>query len=110
MNRFVSRMLSTGLLVAVVLLLAGAVVMLVRPDLPLLHEASIADMPRALAALEPGGFFELGLVVLVATPVARVIALGVGFARRREWMFVSFSAVVLALLALGALLGLKGRW
>jgi uncharacterized membrane protein len=108
MNRFVSRMLSTGLLAAVVLLLAGVVVMLVRPDLPLLHEASIADMPRALAAIEPGGFFELGLLVLVATPVARVVALGVGFARCREWLFVSFSAVVLTVLVLGAILGLRG--
>jgi uncharacterized membrane protein len=84
------------------------VVMLVRPDLPLPHEASIADMPRALAAIEPGGFFELGLLVLVATPVARVVALGVGFARRREWLFVSFSAVVLTVLVLGAILGLRG--
>lgn len=108
MNRAVSRMLSIGLLLTVVLLLAGVVVMLVRPDLPLLHEASIADMPRALAALEPGGFFELGLLVLVATPVARVVALGVGFTRRREWMFVGFSAFVLAVLVLGAILGLSG--
>ena len=108
MNRFVSRMLSIGLLVSVALLLTGVVVALVRPDLPSLHEVSIADMPRALAALEPGGFFELGLLALVATPVARVFALGVGFARHRQWMFVSFSAVVLAVLALGAILGLKG--
>jgi uncharacterized membrane protein len=108
MNRIVSRVLSIGLGTTVVLLLAGVVVALARPDVPLAHEASIADLPRALAALEPGGFFLLGLLVLVATPVARVVVLGLGYARRREWMFVGFSAVVLAVLVLSVIWGLSG--
>jgi uncharacterized membrane protein len=108
MNKAVSRVLSIGLLVAVGLLLAGVVVALVRRDVPVMHESSLADLPRALAALEPGGFFLLGLLVLVATPVARVVVLCVGYAGRREWMFVGFSAVVLAVLALSLIWGLSG--
>ncbi len=107
-NRAVSRILSVGLLAAVALLLIGVVVALVRPDLPLRHEMSIADLPRALAAFEPDGFFQLGLLALVATPVARVVVLGVGYARRREWMFVGISVLVLAVLALSMLWGLSG--
>jgi uncharacterized membrane protein len=108
MNRVISRILSTGLLVTVALLLAGVLVALIRPDAPLMRETSLTDLPRALRALEPGGFFLLGLLVLVATPVARVIALGIGCARRREWLFVGFSGCVTAVLVLSLIWGLSG--
>jgi uncharacterized membrane protein len=107
LNTAVSRVLSIGLLAAMVLLLAGVVLALARPDMPLPRRTLISGIPRALAAFEPGGFFELGLLVLVATPVARVVALGVGFARRRAWLFCGFSVFVLAVLVLSLFLGLS---
>jgi uncharacterized membrane protein len=108
MNRVVSRLLSAGLALSVLLLVAGAVVALARPDLPLAHATSFSDLPRALGAFEPGGFFLLGFLALVATPVARVLALGIGYARRREWAFVGICVVVLVVLALSAVWGLTG--
>jgi uncharacterized membrane protein len=107
LNTSISRVLAIGLLAAVVLLLVGVVLALARPDLPLVRKTSIADLPRALASFEPGGFFDLGLFVLVATPVARVVALGLGFARRRSWVFCCFSLIVLAVHGLSAFLGLR---
>jgi len=44
-----------------------------------------------------------GLVVLLATPVARVAVSIAEFARQRDWPFVLYTSVVLALL-LGSLL------
>ena len=108
LNVAISRVLAIGLLVAVALLLVGVILTLARPGLSFAHKTLISDMPRAVAAFEPGGFFELGLLVLVATPVARVVALGIGFARRRAWMFCGFSVLVLTVLALSAFLGLRG--
>jgi uncharacterized membrane protein len=107
-GRTVSRVLATGLVLSVVLLLTGAIMVLAGrgPSPP--AKTSLADLPRALAALEPGGFLNLGLVVLLATPVARVVALVVSFARRRAWLFCGISCFVLALLALSAYLGLRG--
>ena len=43
-----------------------------------------------------------GLVVLMATPVARVAVSIAEFARRRDWRFVIYTSIVLALL-LGSL-------
>jgi uncharacterized membrane protein len=37
-----------------------------------------------------------GIVVLLATPVARVGASTVGYASRRDWLFVTLTLVVLA--------------
>jgi uncharacterized membrane protein len=109
LNLTVSRVLAGGLAAAIVLLLTGAVLAIAGrgPSVP--SATSVSDMPRALEALEPGGFLDLGLLVLLATPVARVIALAFGFARRRAWAFCGISVFVLAVLALSAYLGLRSR-
>lgn len=39
-----------------------------------------------------------GLLALLLTPVARVVAAVVGYVRAREWWFVFFTGIVLALL------------
>jgi uncharacterized membrane protein len=105
--RPLSRLLLAGLSLAIALMLAGAILAVVGTGTPVARESSISGLPAALAGLEPGGFFDLGLLVLLATPVARVVALLVGFARYRMWLFSGVSLVVLALLALSAFLGLR---
>lgn len=108
LDHAVSRLLLVGLSLAILLMLAGAVLAGTGTGTLIGHESSISDLPRALAGLEPGGFFDLGLLVLLATPVARIVALLVGFARRRAWLFSGISLVVLVMLALSAFLGLRG--
>lgn len=107
LNHTISRVLLIGLIAAILLLLAGAVLTIARPGLEPVRETRISDIPGAVGALEPGGFFDLGLLLLLATPIARVVALLIGFARRRMWLFSGFSAVVLAALALSIFLGLR---
>jgi uncharacterized membrane protein len=41
-----------------------------------------------------GTLLAVGLVVLLATPVARVAVSSVGYARRRDWLFVTLTLVV----------------
>jgi uncharacterized membrane protein len=102
-----SRLLLAGLSLAVLLMLVGAVLAAVRTGTPVVRESSISALPSALGALEPGGFFDLGLLVLLATPAARVVALLVAFARRRLWVFSGVSLVVLSVLVLSGYLGLS---
>jgi uncharacterized membrane protein len=102
-----SRLLLVGLSLAVALFVTGVVLTVVKPEVPI-SASSIPGLPGALATLEPGGFFDLGLLVLLATPAARVAALLVAFARRRLWFFSGASLVVLVILALSVFLGLRG--
>ena len=44
------------------------------------------------------GIIQLGLLLLIATPVARVVFSIVGFLRERDWLYVGVTAFVLALL------------
>lgn len=107
LNTFISRVLVVGLLAAVALLIVGAILTVARPGAPVIHVTSVGDIPHELAAGQPGAFFQLGLIVLLLTPFARVVALGVAFAGRRQWLFTAISAIVTALLVVGAVLGLS---
>ena len=48
---------------------------------------------------------QLGVLLLIATPIARVLFSVVGFARERDWMYVACSTLVLALLLYGLVNG-----
>lgn len=41
---------------------------------------------------------QLGVLLLIATPIARVLISVIGFARERDWMYVACSLLVLLLL------------
>lgn len=41
---------------------------------------------------------QFGLLLLIATPIARVLFSVVGFVRQRDWLYVAITAVVLGLL------------
>lgn len=107
MARPLSRLLLAGLSLAIVLMVAGAILAAVGTGTAVPRQSSLSGLPGALARLEPGAFFVLGLLMLLATPVARVIALLAEFGRRRVWLFSGMSLVVLALLALSVFLGLR---
>ena len=43
-----------------------------------------------------GALSTTGLVILLATPAARVVVSTVGYARERDWLFVALTLTVLA--------------
>ena len=64
-----------------------------------LHHADqlLADLAR----FEPLAFVELGVIVLILTPLLRVAATVLIFARERDRLYVGITLVVLAVLLLG---------
>jgi uncharacterized membrane protein len=50
---------------------------------------------------QAAAYIELGLLVLILTPIARVALTLVLFERQRDWTFVALSGIVLAILVLG---------
>lgn len=57
--------------------------------------------PGPLIAGRPGSevVIAAGLLLLVVTPVARVIFSLIGFALERDWLYVGLTALVLAILS-----------
>jgi len=52
-------------------------------------------------------FLNLGLLLLIATPVFRVVGSLAGFVLARDWRFVGVTLLVLTILTIGVISGLK---
>ncbi len=114
LEQMLGNLLRAGVLTAAAVVLVGAGLYLVRYGSREInpHEFphASADMPSLdlnspgaiLAAARRGssrGLIQLGLLLLIATPVARVLFSVFAFARQRDWTYV-----VITLVVLGALL------
>jgi len=63
---------------------------------------------HAIARMQPAGFIEAGLLVLLVAPFLRLIAGVLQSARGRDWRFVIVGIVVAGLLLTGIVLGTGG--
>jgi uncharacterized membrane protein len=57
-----------------------------------------SDLPASLAALRPLAIAQLGLLTLVATPVARVATSFLGFVVERDRLYAAITLAVLLIL------------
>jgi uncharacterized membrane protein len=104
----VGIMLRTGVLLAAAIVLFGGIIYLVhshgpRPDYAHFHAEplqliTLSGILHGVAALNPESIIMLGLLVLIATPVARVVMCVVGFLFERDHLYVAVSSIVLAIL------------
>ena len=101
---------------AAVVVLAGGLLFLVRHGSePADHRhfrgepaelRGVRGIAREAAALHSRGMIQLGLLLLILTPVARVILLAGAFARQRDYLYVGIAGLVLAILLYSLLHGL----
>lgn len=110
-ERFLAGLLRIGVVLSATIVVAGGVIYLGRhhaeagtekyaqfvdePELPL---RTLREIFSAVGAVRSRGIIQLGLLVLIATPVARVICSVVGFARQRDFTYVALTLTVLAVL------------
>jgi uncharacterized membrane protein len=62
-------------------------------------------MVQQLGSRGPERLLDIGILLLVATPVLRVVLGLVSFTRQRDWMYVLVSTLVLAALLFGTFHG-----
>lgn len=105
LNAVVHRVLTVGLAISTSLILIGLVLDLARHRQVPTDVPSFWDVFRRTAELRPSGFLTLGLLVLVATPILRVIGSTLAFAYERDWRYVLVTSVVLVVVILSIVLG-----
>ncbi len=101
-------LLRIGVMLSAAIVLLGGVLYLRHlhapvPDYKTFHATggaprSLPGIFRELTTGKSESIIQLGILVLIATPVARVIFALVGFARERDWLYSVVSALVLAIL------------
>lgn len=111
MEALMGRLLQGGVLLASAVVLLGGILFLhaapgaradyrhfagepgrLRHPLELLHGVTHG---------EPAAIIQLGVLLLIATPVARVLLAAVAFALERDRLYLAISLIVLAVLLLG---------
>jgi uncharacterized membrane protein len=107
----IARLLTIGTYLSIALLIVGLGLRLATGGGP--SVGPVFDLTRLvpdLLGLKPEGFLWLGLVVVVATPAARVVASLVGYLRRGEPRMAIVAALILLVIAASVTLavGLAG--
>ena len=113
MNDILSRVLRYGVVLAVAILALGALLLVASygfsdsstfltyfpGQIP--HGSfnpNPASLPQGVARLDPFSIIELGVIVLIATPVSRVSFSVLLFAAEKDGTYVKITVVVLVLL------------
>lgn len=103
----IARLLQIGTYVAVALVSAGVVLMLAHGLSPYerARALDLGRLPGELLALRPEGLLWFGILVVMATPAARVALALVGYARDGEREMMVVALLILVVIALGIILG-----
>ena len=109
MDTIIGNLLRTGVGLAAALVFTGGLIYLFRHGAETPGYAVFRGEPADLRtltgilhevqSLRGRGIIQLGLLALIATPVARVAFLAYIFARQRDILYTAVALIVLALLA-----------
>lgn len=106
-------LLRAGVVLACAVMLIGGVLFMFRhaeetPSYRTFHGvtdglSSVRGILRDARTGSARGLIQFSMLLMIATPVVRVVFAVYGFARQRNWLFTAVSVVVLGLLAWGLL-------
>jgi uncharacterized membrane protein len=107
-DEIMGLLLRGGVILAALIVLAGGVIYLSRHAVPATNYrvftgeppsyTTISGIIASAKSLSGRGLIQFGLLILIATPVARVIFSIFAFVYERDWKYVGFTLIVLALL------------
>jgi len=104
-NALVHRVLIIGLAISSVLMVAGLLLdVWLNRQVPTAVPSISEAISRVLTG-RPSGLLALGLLVLIATPIVRVLGAVVAFAYARDWRYAAISLTVLVIVITSVLLG-----
>lgn len=108
MEQIIGNLLRAGVVLAAAVVFVGGVMYLVQhgsaaPDYHTFHAVpdnlrSLSGIMHEALALQSQGIIQLGLLLLVLTPVSRVAFSAIGFLEERDKMYVIITVIVLAVL------------
>jgi uncharacterized membrane protein len=108
LENMVATLLRTGVTVAGIVVAVGGAIFLLRHGGEVADHHTFQTLPasdRLLGDIVTGAFhnrgrsiIQTGILLLIATPIARVALSMVGFALERDWKYVLITAIVLTVL------------
>lgn len=109
LETWMGRLLQSGVVAAGLVMLAGGGIYLFRhggeiPDYRNFHGVppelkTVSGIVHGVFALHARAIIQLGVLLMIATPVLRVLFAVVAFGVERDWLYTAISGIVLSLLA-----------
>ena len=106
----IGNILRIAVIISAIFVLAGAVIYLTRHGQEMPNYGVFSGVPKNLSSLREitesawnirsVGIIQLGLLILIFTPVARVAFSVIAFLLERDYMYVIFTLIVLTVLLL----------
>lgn len=113
LDLFIGRLLQIGVLVAAAVVVVGGWMLLAQSGSGAAAFSSFRGEPQQLRSLvgiaraafagDSRGIVQLGLVLLICTPLARVALTLIAFVVQRDRIFIAVTSLVLAILLYGLL-------
>ncbi|HEX4074909.1 MAG TPA: DUF1634 domain-containing protein [Candidatus Acidoferrales bacterium] len=107
-EKIIGNLLRAGVILAAAVVLAGGVLYVARhghtePQYGVFHGEpsdlrNVSQIFEQAISLHGRGLIQLGLLLLIATPVARVAFSVIAFAVERDWLYVVITLIVLGVL------------
>jgi uncharacterized membrane protein len=108
LENIIGHLLRAGVLLAAVVVFAGGILYLIQDGSQAVNYwtfiaggqdiRTLRGIVKLAAHFDSRGLMQLGLLLLIATPVARVVMAIAGFALERDRLYVVVSSIVLAVL------------
>jgi uncharacterized membrane protein len=102
-DRIIAGVLRYGAFLSTLIMAAGLCMMLARGSVVSMespHNIQLGSLFAGLARLRPTAVIELGILMLLFTPIARVVTAVITFALERDLKYVLISLGVLAVVLL----------
>ena len=116
MNELIGNTLRIGVSAACIIALVGGIYYLATtsghpvPDYTTFHKGAVSyttfeGIVRGAFSLSATEWMQLGVVVLMLTPIMRVVLSLVDFSIQRDWLYVAITAIVLVVIIVNSLVG-----
>ena len=109
-ERTIGRLLIAMTYVSVALMVVGVILMFAHGISPLDQGPTLdpAELFAQITSLQPAGFLWLGLLIVIAAPIARVVLAAIAYARDHDRTMVMVSIAILVVLAVAVAVAVAG--
>jgi uncharacterized membrane protein len=118
MKEMIGNTLRIGVVTACTIALISGIYYLIRnggetiPNYTIFHKepasfTSIKGIFNGLTTLSPKEWIQLGVIVLMLTPIIRVALSLIDFARQKDWLYVVITAIVFMVILMNSIVGVR---
>jgi len=115
---FIGSLLRWGVLLSMAVVIFGGIVYLYRHGQTTIDyskfkgepslTSKFVDIIEGVFAFKGRAIIQLGIILLIATPIARVLTSAIGFVAEKDYLYVTITLVVLAIIMFSMLGGFGG--